>query len=610
MDFSSTGMEVVIYCTLPEHEGRYTLQVEPNYTIQRVIKSFCSENEIKFKSSYVLKSRSQDTFSKKQQLSCLGIQEGDEFYICIQDDGQWGCGCNQWWVLVFVCLAIGCCGIVVVSVLQSLNYDPVYSYGIGIDAGSSHTKLYVYRWLTGKSNGTGIVEEIFVCPSSEGLMPPLSAFVGNESEAGKQCVKPCLDKAQGFVPSREHSNTPVLLGATAGMRILRLSDNASAEAIMSSVRETMASYKFLFVRPEQQARIIEGSEEGAFSWVTTNYLSGTFGFFPLSPVSSSRSISSGLMSLTPTIGALDMGGASTQITFQPESPHTIADGYNDTVVLYGYNYRIYTYSYLCYGLNEAYRRHLAQLVKSAVDRNTSIAEPCRPSNYSFQLPYSYIFKVPCTLNAGDPTPSDQSKNVTFYGTSDTTRCQELTLQLLNKTVPCKTHPCTFDGVYQPPLYDNFLAFSGYYYTLNFLNLTKNPNFTLSDFEFARDSHCNQSYSQILQLRQTRFLLSRCFNSHFIYNLLVNGYGFNDSNWKSIQFQNKVNGVELGWTLGMMINVTNIIPTLSKVEMIALPVFIILVILFVIFLLLAIAFNIQARRRSRHKYRTLPTNENV
>lgn len=57
----------------------------------------------------------------------------------------------------------------------------------------------------------------------------------------------------------------------------RLSDNASAEAIMSSVRDTIASYKFLFNRPEQQARIIEGSEEGAFSWVTTNYLSGTFG---------------------------------------------------------------------------------------------------------------------------------------------------------------------------------------------------------------------------------------------------------------------------------------------------------------------------------------------
>lgn len=58
--------------------------------------------------------------------------------------------------------------------------------------------------------------------SISGFMPPLSAFVGNESEAGKQCVKPCLDKAQGSVPSREHSNTPVLLGATAGMRILRL----------------------------------------------------------------------------------------------------------------------------------------------------------------------------------------------------------------------------------------------------------------------------------------------------------------------------------------------------------------------------------------------------
>lgn len=73
---------------------------------------------------------------------------------------------------------------------------------------------------------------------------------------------------------------------------------------------------------------------------------------------------------------------------------------------------------------------------------------------------------------------------------------------------------------------------------------------------------------------------------------------------------QVNGVELGWILGMMINVTNIIPTLTKAEMITLPVFIILVVLFAIFLLLAIAFNIQARKRSRHEYRTLPTNENV
>lgn len=102
MDFSSTGMEVVIYCTLPDHEGRYTLQVEPNYTIQRVIKSFCSENEIKFKSSYVLKSRSQDTFSKKQQLSCLGIQEGDEFYICIQGWMEFlYIECDDFCILVF-----------------------------------------------------------------------------------------------------------------------------------------------------------------------------------------------------------------------------------------------------------------------------------------------------------------------------------------------------------------------------------------------------------------------------------------------------------------------------------------------------------------------------
>lgn len=76
----------------------------------------------------------------------------------------------------------------------------------------------------------------------------------------------------------------------------------------------------------------------------------------LAPVTTSVSVAR-------SIGALDLGGASTQITFQPENPSTIVHGYNTTVILYGYSYNVYSYSYLCYGLNEAYRRHLAALVK-------------------------------------------------------------------------------------------------------------------------------------------------------------------------------------------------------------------------------------------------------
>ena len=42
-----------------------------------------------------------------------------------------------------------------------------FQYGVGLDAGSSHTKLYVYRWPVDKKNGTGIVDEIHSCPSRE-----------------------------------------------------------------------------------------------------------------------------------------------------------------------------------------------------------------------------------------------------------------------------------------------------------------------------------------------------------------------------------------------------------------------------------------------------------
>ena len=42
----------------------------------------------------------------------------------------------------------------------------VLQYGVGLDAGSSHTQLYVYRWPVPKDNGTGIVAEVLMCPNN------------------------------------------------------------------------------------------------------------------------------------------------------------------------------------------------------------------------------------------------------------------------------------------------------------------------------------------------------------------------------------------------------------------------------------------------------------
>lgn len=67
-----------------------------------------------------------------------------------------------------------------------------------------------------------------------------------------------------------------------------------------------------------------------------------------------------LKSVSETSGALDLGGASTQITFVPdeissESPQNLL-----YFRLYGKDYRVYTHSFLCYGKDQALQQKLAR----------------------------------------------------------------------------------------------------------------------------------------------------------------------------------------------------------------------------------------------------------
>lgn len=67
-----------------------------------------------------------------------------------------------------------------------------------------------------------------------------------------------------------------------------------------------------------------------------------------------------LRSISETSGALDLGGASTQITFVPnefssESPENLL-----YFRLYGKDYLVYTHSFLCYGKDQALQQKLAR----------------------------------------------------------------------------------------------------------------------------------------------------------------------------------------------------------------------------------------------------------
>lgn len=63
----------------------------------------------------------------------------------------------------------------------------------------------------------------------------------------------------------------------------------------------------------------------------------------------------------PTTGALDLGGASTQISFVSDSFSGSESPDNSVLFrLYGSDYSLYTHSFLCYGKDQALKIVLAR----------------------------------------------------------------------------------------------------------------------------------------------------------------------------------------------------------------------------------------------------------
>lgn len=146
--------------------------------------------------------------------------------------------------------------------------------------------------------------------------------------------------------------------------------------MLAAVTQMLTQYPFDF----RGARILSGQDEGVLGWVTANYLLENFikVRLPASPgaggVSTHPLADANLLSsqcgwagqwFRPrkgTLGAMDLGGASTQITFEMASP--AEDPANEVQLrLYGQQYRVYTHSFLCYGRDQVLQRLLARALQ-------------------------------------------------------------------------------------------------------------------------------------------------------------------------------------------------------------------------------------------------------
>ncbi|KAM8978052.1 ectonucleoside triphosphate diphosphohydrolase 3 isoform X1 [Sarcophilus harrisii] len=452
-------------------------------------------------------------------------------------------------VVALVVLLISVAVLMAITLIQINQKEvlaPGLKYGIVLDAGSSRTTVYVYQWPAEKENNTGVVNQTYRCSvKGSGI-----ASYGGKPQAVPRAFEDCMQRVKEKIPADLHKSTRAHLGATAGMRLLRLQNESAAREVLASIQTYFASQPFDF----RGAQIISGQEEGVYGWITANYLMGNF---LEKNVWNTWSHPHGVE----TTGALDLGGASTQISFAPQEEAGLRANSTVQVSLYGYDYTLYTHSFQCYGRDEAEKRFLARLFQNSTDKS-KLVNPCYPRNYVTSLTMEHIFGSLCTEELR-PTHYEPGYKITLEGTGDPALCREKVYSLFDFQVCHDREECSFDGVYQPKVKGTFVAFSGFYYITNALNLT--GSFSLDAFNSSSWDFCLQSWSQLplmLPKFDEVYARSYCFSAHYIYHLLIDGYKFTQETWPKIHFKKEVENSSIAWSLGYMLNLTNMIPAES------------------------------------------------
>ena len=150
------------------------------------------------------------------------------------------------------------------------------------------------------------------------LKPGLSSYANAPKDAAKS-LRPLMDRALKTVPKAMQSTTPIMIGATAGLRLL---PDGKADIILDEVRKFLRNYPF--VVDGDAVSILSGQSEGAFAWLTLNYLLGNLGtvlnrarrslvVHSLAPSPARSLVRSPGKSYDETVAAIDLGGGSVQV---------------------------------------------------------------------------------------------------------------------------------------------------------------------------------------------------------------------------------------------------------------------------------------------------------
>ncbi|EDO14771.1 hypothetical protein Kpol_312p10 [Vanderwaltozyma polyspora DSM 70294] len=444
------------------------------------------------------------------------------------------------------------------------------SYGIVIDAGSSGSRIHIYKWSLSVPNEDNTANEGGIKLShsvpqiyqddewTSKTTPGLSTYEMKPDKAFSKHVKPLLKFAEKYIPKDKLKETPVFLQATAGMRLLPV--DRQKKILQNICKGIKQSTGFLMEDCNSQIQVIDGETEGLYGWLSLNYLSGYFNNFDASSPSHF------------TLGFMDMGGASTQIAFSPSDKEQVKKHSDDisNVYLRSINgdiqqWDVFVSTWLGFGANQARKRYFSQLINSL---------PENTNDYDDDDFVTRKISDPCMPKGSETKFEFKGKKFTLTGSGDNEQCSKLIYPLLLKNLPCNDDPCLFNGVHAPQIdyyNDKFVGVSEYWYTANdvfklggeydfYQFSTKVKEFCNTDWDIIKKNSKDGMYNSI----PDSFLMDSCFKANWVLNVLYEGFGLPridvdelkdtsaNANYPLFQSADKINNREVSWTLGKIL----------------------------------------------------------
>ncbi|XP_050308072.1 ectonucleoside triphosphate diphosphohydrolase 5 isoform X2 [Anthonomus grandis grandis] len=385
-------------------------------------------------------------------------------------------------------------------------YKPVHA--VVIDAGSTGSRVLAYTFHKSYIGSNLVLDkELF-----EYNKPGLSSFA-KEPKKGAAKIAALLELAKNEIPQEYWSKTPLIMKATAGLRLL---PPEQAENLLTEVKKVFKETPFL--TDDNSVEIMDGVDEGIFSWFTVNFLLNRINSNPAN-----------------TVAALDLGGGSTQVTFAALTPSSLqhSDNIHKAVSPTG-TVPVFTHSYLGLGLKAARKSVISHLNGDSANVTCECVNPVIKGRLFHYNGHDYYVSG---LQEGYPTSKVLGSEMSVreeIPVVDFSKCTKIISAYIDEMVSIRKPP---DELPSKAIF----AFSYYYdkaSQVGLIDFDKGGQIKIADFKKQAERVCHEANPEQPWI---------CLDMTYIWLLLERGFELQLDT--RIYLYKKIGGHEITWALG-------------------------------------------------------------